>query len=164
MIKIQVDLVKFNKDFEKFKNQFELILRIVAVDFTRKFLASTIYFTKIGNAEKYMEYYLQRQKEYGYLPIQGLAKGSWITKLNSPSNDVAGVYDSLGNGKASVGIFEPEMKNFKLGDTVYITNKLHYIELDANGDKAIAYTYSTSTVLFKQVVDRINNKVLKRGA
>lgn len=160
-MKIQIDLVKFNKDFQVFKNQIEFVLKKIAVDFTRDFLANTIRNTTLGDSELNFDMYLQRQKEYGYLPVQGLAKGSWVTELNTPSGIIDGVYDTQGTGEAARKFFEPEMQNFKLGDTVYITNRLHYIQLDANGDVAIQKTFSLSSQIFDSVVKKVNRMVLK---
>lgn len=161
MIKIQVDLVKFNKDFDVFKNQLEFILKKIAIDFTRDFLANTIRSTKLGDATANLDLYLQRQKEYGYFPVQGLAKGSWVTELNNPSGVVDGVYDTQGTGEASRKFFEPEMQNFNVGDTIYITNRLHYIELDAEGDVAIQKTFSLSSQIFDSVVKKVNRIIIK---
>lgn len=163
MVTVQVDLVKFNRDFEKFKNQLEFVLKKIAIDFTRDFLANTIRNTKLGDAQANLDLYLKRQKEYGYFPIQGLAKGSWVTELNNPSGIVDGVYDTQGTGEASRKFFEPEMKNFNLGDTIYITNRLHYIQLDARGDDAIQKTFSLSSQLFDSVVKKVNRVLLKEN-
>lgn len=162
MVTVQVDLVKFNRDFEKFKNQFELILREIAVDFTRRFLIEVIGRTNIGDAQTFLDLYEERQKKYGYFPIEGLAKGSWITELNNPSGIISGVYDTQSRGEAVQEFFEPEIKNFKLGDTVYITNKLHYIEFQANGDLALARTYSRATNIFDSVVKKTNRLLRKQ--
>lgn len=153
---ITVDMLKFNNDFDKFKNNLQEALKSIAINFTRIFLEKTIKNTKLGDSEANLDLYLQRQKEYGYLPVQGLAKGSWVTELNNPSSVVAGVYDSQGTGEANVKFFEPEMKNFNLGDSIYITNRLHYISLDAEGDVAIQKSISISSQIFSSVVKRAN--------
>lgn len=153
---ITIDSVKFNRDFDKFKNQLQQVLKSIAINFTRSFLEKTIDNTKLGDAEKNLESYLARQREYGYKPIQGLAKGSWVTELNNSSNTIEGVYDTQGTGEASRKFFEPEMKNFNLGDSIYLTNRLHYIQNGAKGDVAIQKSISLSSQIFSSVVRRAN--------
>jgi hypothetical protein len=169
MVTVGVDTVKFKRDFEVFKNQLQELLQQIAIKFTREFLIEVVSKTKLGDAQAYMELYKQREKEYGYRPIEGLAKGSWITELNNKSDVVEGLYDSTGQGKAVTTTFDTEMRNYKLGDTIYITNKLHYIELQADGDSALATAYARSILIFEKTVNQTNrvltkNSLTPRGA
>lgn len=63
--------------------------------------------------------------------VGGRARANWIPTLNVPFNGTVGRQD--GQGAATIGLLAPVSAAFKLGDTVWISNNLPYIEALNNG-------------------------------
>lgn len=74
----------------------------------------------------------RNQKGYtgkGY--VGGRARANWIPTVNTPFGGTVGRPDK--QGAATIGLLAPVTAAFKLGDTIWITNNLPYMEALNNG-------------------------------
>lgn len=159
MVSVKIDMKDFNKSVDELLKYHKKLFTELAVNLSRDILRRLVTKTKIGDAVEFLPEYEQRYKDKGFLPKEGLAKGSWVTELNTVSPEGAVFYDSTESGVAITRTFETEMMNFKLGDTVNLHNSLPYIRQgqdgskgNADGDVAIAEVFAERTRLINLAI------------
>lgn len=158
MISLKVDFTAFNKSLDELVKYHRELFTTMAVTLARDILVRLIRKTKIGDPSRiaeggaYAQLYEERQATKGYDVRVGLAKGSWITELNTVTPEGAALYDSNNTNVALRTTFETEMKNFKLGDVINLHNSLDYITEDAEGDVAIAETFAASSRIINSAI------------
>ena len=86
--------------------------------------------TPIGDAEVYLSLYKKRQREIGLDVIEGVAKGGW--QVNTSGNFEPQFIYTVFSGKIAYSLIKTSLKDYKLGDTVFVGNKGFYIKLLEN--------------------------------
>lgn len=86
--------------------------------------------TPYGSVEDYVELY-NRPSRLKYLPAEaGYAKGGWVMEMNKPFSSMFFTKADSENALNTKYFNESRSLNYKLGDTVYITNNVPYVAND----------------------------------
>lgn len=128
---ISANFAEVRKALEAYKKEVDRKLTYMVRAFAYSVTETAIGNTPLGDAEKYMDFYLARQKRIGLLPIEGFARGSWQVS-NTSGLDLQFLYtDSSGDN--ALALAKTNLSGYKLGDDFYIGNKGYYIRY-LNGD------------------------------
>lgn len=90
--------------------------------------------TPLGNEELHKRLYQQRitnskWQSYGLSPIEGFAQGAWQASIGKSATSWSSTY----NGEDAFQYIQQELKSYRIGDDVYITNIGPYIGNLENG-------------------------------
>lgn len=133
---ITCDSSKLLNDLKDFHKEATRRLKSMVMDFSSTVTSVVIDKTPLGSAEVYPKFYDKRLTDpawqsYGLQPVEGFAKGSWRISTDGSIN-VQELYTS-GSGDVALGLADDAVENYKLGDTVTISNKGPYIDkLESN--------------------------------
>lgn len=83
--------------------------------------------TPLGDAELYLDAYVERMFSLGLQPIEGFARGSWQVTFDSDYPEVQELYGQS-SGKVAESAIKIHLMNYKLGQSVYVSNVGPYIE------------------------------------
>ena len=125
MITIHSD--ELHRQLLEFSKKFRTTLEKGVERFVYKTADILIQSTPYGDDVLYSDLYEQRQRKYGFKPIAGLAKGSWLMSFDEVVNIPEVAYDNRSGGKSQARIHAISQE-YQLGETVYITNSVPYIE------------------------------------
>jgi hypothetical protein len=92
----------------------------------------TVSFTAIGNtalgdADVYLDAYIERLAVTGLQPIEGFARGSWQVTFGNDSPEMQELYGES-SGKTAEAAIKIHLLNYKLGQDVYVSNVGPYIQ------------------------------------
>lgn len=105
--------------------------------------------TPLGNAQLYEKQYLARQRRIGLRPEEGFARGSWRVSVDG-TLDIQELYGK-GSGDTAVGIAKQDIQEYKLGDTIMISNFGYYIKnLEVNYER-----YNKNTPILQPTIETI---------
>jgi hypothetical protein len=115
------------QQLKKFSESFRTKLEKGTEVFAYKTADILIQSTPYGDSKTFEGLYKKREKQYGFKPIEGLSKGSWLMSFNDPVfiNEIA--YDNSSGGKSQARN-HAIAQEYQLGETIYITNAVPYIE------------------------------------
>jgi hypothetical protein len=117
----------FQKQLHDIAKRFREKLEKGTEDFIYRTADILIQSTPYGDDKVYQSLYLKREKETGLAPFAGFSKGSWIMSFGAPALVGAIVPDNKSGGKSQARN-HAIAHEFQLGDIVYITNSVPYIE------------------------------------
>jgi hypothetical protein len=146
---ISSDTSKLEESLKKFHEEAVRKLKGMVQKFTYTIAWTAMDNTPIGDSEKWQSLYLLRQKKIGLEPIEGFAKGSWrvstdgtleMQTLYGPSSD-----------EMALTLVKADMMEYKLGDTVMISNFGPYIKsLEMDFQK-----YNKNKPIMKPTIDSV---------
>lgn len=125
MIKINGE--ELHKQLEAFAAKFRSTLEKGVERFAYKTADILIQSTPYGNVDKYLELYEDRQERYGFDIAPGLAKGSWLLSTGQPVFIQEVAYDNKYGSKSQARSYA-SAQEYMLGETIYLTNSVPYIE------------------------------------
>ena len=121
------DTSKLEASLDKAKVEINRKLGGMVQKFSYAISISAIRNTPIGDSEAYALKYAQRFAKLGLEPIEGFARGSWRVNMNSPDTMLHEIYGADSGGVAEQ-IISIHLEEYKLGDSIYISNVGPYIE------------------------------------
>jgi hypothetical protein len=117
---LEKQLQEFHKEairkMEGMVRQFAWVISFTAIDNTA-----------LGDAELYLDAYIERLATIGLQPIEGFARGSWQVTFDSDFPEMQELYGE-GSGKQAEAAIKIHLLNYQLGQDVYISNVGPYIE------------------------------------
>lgn len=140
---LTVDATDTIKSLQEYKIQLEEKMK-QAVWKTMHYWADVIInVTPVGDLNAFMGYYIRRKEIYGWQLKPGLLMGNYTVTLNSPDTTFdSGSFDNIAGANFHGKVRYAE-NNYKLGDTVYITNNTPYLyQQGINAGGAIEAGYS----------------------
>lgn len=108
---------------EKFRRTLEKGVERFAYRTADIFIQSTPY----GDANKFLDLYVKREEKYGFEIRPGLAKGSWLLVTGQPVFIEEVAYDNK-YGSKSQARAQASAQEYILGETIYLTNSVPYIQ------------------------------------
>lgn len=125
------------KDLEEYQKSVVSGLESMVRGFAYEITQHAINNTPLGNAEQYLSLYRRRYERTGLYPQEGFARGSWQATNNVEPH---GIQANYGTDAGSVALLQAKtsIANYKIGETVYITNTGPYINLLEGGSSAQA--------------------------
>lgn len=116
---LEKQLAEFHKEairkLEGMVRQFSYTISFTAIDNTA-----------LGDADLYLDAYIERLAVTGLQPIEGFARGSWQVTLDDNNPDMQELYGE-GSGKTAEAAIKIHLLNYQLGQDVYISNVGPYI-------------------------------------
>jgi hypothetical protein len=128
---LSIDVSKLILELKEYKVDVQRRLENMVSGFSYELALTAIDNTPLGDSEAYIKLYKRREKAYGLLPEEGLARGGWQVSLDG-SLDFQQIYGS-GSGDTAGAAVKIHMMNYKLGEEVIIGNKGPYIKYLENG-------------------------------
>ena len=125
MIKIHAD--ELHTQLKAFSEKFRSTLEKGVERFAYKTADIFIQSTPYGNVDKYFDLYVKRQDKYGFDIRPGLSKGSWLLSTGQPVFIEEVAYDNRSGGKSQARAYSSSQE-YMLGETIYLTNSVPYIE------------------------------------
>lgn len=138
-------MIKFDvADFQSQLNRYteavkERLNKIVYQTVIDNLAYSAIEKTPFGNLKNNYNKYMERFDLTGLDPEPGYAKGSWLLEVEGYSGSPYAMRVSDSRGTQSKALAKNEfLRDFELGDSIYLSNNLFYIGLlnDGFSDKA----------------------------
>lgn len=126
MIELNVD--EFTKEFDLLVEKYETRMVEMVQDFAYKaILFKAVDLTPFGDLNDITERYYNDKRRLRYLPpVPGTAKGGWVVSMNTRDDELfPGRADSGGTNIKSKG--KRKLKEFKLGDMIFIQNNVPYM-------------------------------------
>ncbi len=148
---ISLDVQSLKKDLLKHRENMVKRLENVAKDFSIAVAYIAVDESPYGDSEKYANWYQSRQKTSGYLPVEGLAKGSWTISIGSQENSGAGFYQEP-TGESAKEAASLRIEGYKLGQDVYIQNSINYIGILNDG-----YSPQAPDGIIKPTLNQLEN-------
>ena len=125
-MKMHIQTSKLQAQLAKLKGEVTTRLETTAKRFAIMVVVEATGKTPLGNSELNMDYYLQRQKETGLLPEEGIARGGWYVDTDGVLS-MQTIYGRDSEDKA-ISFAKTSIQEYKLGDTIMIANRGPYIE------------------------------------
>ena len=112
------------KQLEDFSKEVERKLKSMVQDFAVEVLDVASENTRLGDSITYADYYKRRQKETGWLPEEGMAKGGWVIALDGTPAFV----ERHGQNTTEEAVDEAmqDVQGYKLGQSFVIGNAVPY--------------------------------------
>lgn len=125
-MKMQIQTDKLQAQLAKLKVEVTKRLETTAKKFAVMVVIEATAKTPLGNSELNMDYYLNRQKDTGLLPEEGIARGGWYVDTDGVLS-MQTIYGKDSDDTAT-GFAKTAIQEYKLGDTIMIANVGPYIE------------------------------------
>lgn len=125
------------KDLEEYQKSVVSGLESMVRGFAYEISQHAINNTPLGNAEQYLNLYRRRYEATGLYPQEGFARGSWQATNKTEAQGIQANYGA-DSGATALLQAKTSLTNYKLGETVYITNTGPYINLLEGGLSAQA--------------------------
>lgn len=121
---ITVDIDALLKDMQNLELDVTRRLEKMVRGFMYEFSLSAIDNTPLGDAERFIKFYQQRQKMFGLAPIEGYARANWQVSQtgNISAQDVYFTDQAIQH-------IQSNLSTFKLGETITLGNAARYIGL-----------------------------------
>lgn len=153
------DLITSLKEYKKLLIE---RLEIAVRSFSYRVILTAIETTPLGDASMYLKWYERRHAQYGLLPEEGFARGSWqISKSGLfTEQEIYGV----GSGEQAAAYAQSDLSEYRLGNGLYIGNNAFYIKaLDTGYSKKASLGIMQPTMQQIPIIYSISFAELLKG-
>lgn len=169
MLNLKVDTSKLLKQIQEYKEQVEKklikMVQLFSYNITLQAINNTPYGSLVNpdTGELNNLYFIPaRAQEYRLTPQPGHAKGGWILSFGSSSRNRMGVVATSEEAENVKLNAEIQSKEYKLGETIYITNNIPYVNnvgivLEKFGSLEGGYSLQAPNGIFAPTVESIMN-------
>lgn len=113
------------KQLEEYSKEVQRKLEFMVEQFAVDVLRSASSNSRLGDAEEFFNFYQERYRREGWLPIEGMSKGGWVVGLDG---NVAFVERHGGNTtNEAVSQAQSDVKGYRLGQPFVIGNAVPYV-------------------------------------